>query len=113
MDSLKKNIMIILYFLSFFVINCLLYYYDLISVECFRVFKLIDLLLIFIYSGFILYKKNKLYLSFVFSFIFILLSIVFCIINKRFTMKIFIYYFIIIFSAYIGSLIRKVKKSSN
>lgn len=88
------------------------YYYNLISYNTFKVFELISLLIIIFINSNLFKRKNNLK-RFISGILFILpyifFSIIVALIFKEFNIKLFIYYFIILFISLLGSFFQKKK----
>lgn len=96
--------------------NSLLYYFNIFNNSFYSVFKILIISIsIFVFS--FLYsnssKCRKVISGIKFCLLFIIFSLIICLINSRFQFKIFIYYVIILFSSIIGSLVSNIKKSKN
>ena len=92
------------FILLFFILN-VFYYYDIVSSNWFKIFELIILIITLLYNSHLLGNKinNKRVLNaFVFSLLFIIPSFIACCLFNHFHLKIFIYYFIILFTSLLG-----------
>lgn len=101
--------------LFFIILSCLincLYYYELFPKELISILNLILFILFFSINSYILYRKKKDILPYIIPSIFIIVSFLLQIINHQFHSSVFLYYFIILFSTYLGCLLKKHKKRS-